>query len=172
MIIVLMWFGSKNNFINTLNHRLLDVLRPFFIREFGISMPFNDLCFCQPSFCVLFLNQRLEDRCENSPSVTLSPETRRCQGSILPPSQTVSRLPVRRRLGAVVSSSVEKSDFPQSPVRSPSSSSFYLFIFFQVTQIRGSFSHHAAVRWAPLAALHIISTQTVQTHNSDRDPDR
>lgn len=42
--------------------------------------------------------------------------------------------------------------------------------FFSDLNLR-HFSHHPAVCWAPLAALHIISTQTVQTHNSDRKSD-
>lgn len=47
---------------------------------------------------------------------------------------------------------------------------FIYFFFFLVTQIWDNFfSHHAALRWAPLAARRIISTQR---HNSDRKSPR
>lgn len=47
---------------------------------------------------------------------------------------------------------------------------FIYFFFFLVTQIWDNFfSHHAALRWAPLAARRIISNQR---HNSDRKSPR
>lgn len=77
-------------------------------------------------------------------------------------------VPIHRRPAAIMSGDKGECDFLHcSPL---SHSGFYIFFFFLVTQIWDNFfSHHAALRWAPLAARRIISNQR---HNSDRKSPR
>lgn len=77
-------------------------------------------------------------------------------------------VPIHRRPAAIMSGDKGECDFLHcSPL---SHSGFYIYFFFLVTQIWDNFfSHHAALRWAPLAARRIISNQR---HNSDRKSPR
>lgn len=77
-------------------------------------------------------------------------------------------VPIHRRPAAIMSGDKGECDFLHcSPL---SHSGFYIIFFFLVTQIWDNFfSHHAALRWAPLAARRIISNQR---HNSDRKSPR
>lgn len=77
-------------------------------------------------------------------------------------------VPIHRRPAAIMSGDKGECDFLHcSPL---SHSGFYINFFFLVTQIWDNFfSHHAALRWAPLAARRIISNQR---HNSDRKSPR
>lgn len=77
-------------------------------------------------------------------------------------------VPIHRRPAAIMSGDKGECDFLHcSPL---SHSGFYIFFFFSCDpNLRQFFSHHAALRWAPLAARRIISNQR---HNSDRKSPR